>query len=98
VSSCERRQPHPAEGSGKEPERLRKAAASYGCRSASASRTCAQKPCLSIFDLLGQAVVDAGDGRFELEAGIVGGPRFATTLPGHVAEDESEVTQTVPSA
>jgi hypothetical protein len=39
--------------------------------------------CLSIFDLLREALVDAGDGRFELEAGIgiVGEPRFASTLP-----------------
>jgi hypothetical protein len=49
--------------------------------------------CLSIFDLLRQALVDAGDGRFELEAGVIGGT--ASTLPGHVTKDEPEGTQTV---
>jgi hypothetical protein len=54
------------------------------------------KRCLSISDLLGQAFVDAGDGRFELEAGVNGGT--ASTLAGHVSEDEPKGTQTVAQA
>ena len=53
---------------------------------------------LGVFDPLREAVVGTGDGRLEVKAGIIGRPRSASTHPGHVAEDEPKVTQTVPPA